>query len=250
MTMSNSTIRFSDRVEDYIKYRPTYPKELVDILKKELNLDFDNIIADIGSGTGISSIPFLDNGNTVYGVEPNKEMRQAAEEVLKEYHNFISIDGTAEDTTLPDKSVDVIFCGQAFHWFDKTKSKKEFERILKDNGHIIFVWNSRSTKSDFQKEYENALLENIDEYKFVNHRNISDTEIQDFFEPKTMSVFKTDNKQTFDLEGLKGRLKSSSYCPKSGQSYDRLMAQIESIFDKYKSNNSIEFEYETQIYCR
>lgn len=248
--MSNSTKRFSDRVEDYIKYRPTYPKELVVILKRKLNLDLDSTIADVGSGTGISSIPFLDNGNVVYGVEPNKEMRQAAEEVLNKYSNFISIDGTAEDTTLPDKSVDVIFCGQAFHWFYKTKAKKEFDRILKDNGHIVLVWNSRSTESDFQKEYENVLFENIDEYKFVNHRTISDTEIQEFFKPKAMNVFRIDNKQTFDLEGLKGRLKSTSYCPKSGQYYDKLMAQMESIFDNYKSNNSIEFEYETQIYCR
>ena len=247
--MSNSTKRFSDRVEDYIKYRPGYPKDLIDILKWELNLDSNNTIADIGSGTGISSIPFLENGNKVYGIEPNKEMRQAAEEVLNQYPNFISVDGTAEETTLPTKTVDIIFCGQAFHWFDKTKSKKEFDRILKDQGHLVFVWNSRSTKREFQKEYENALLENIDEYKFVNHRNISDKQIQDFFEPKKMIVFKIDNKQTFDLEGLKGRLKSSSYCPKSGEAYNKLMAQIKSIFDKYQSNNVVDFEYETQIYC-
>lgn len=247
--MSNSTKRFSDRVEDYVKYRPTYPKKLIVILKEELNLDPNDTIADIGSGTGISSIPFLDNCNTVYGIEPNKEMRQAAEEALKIYPNFISTNGTAEDTTLQGKSINIIFCGQAFHWFDKIKSKKEFERILKNNGHIVLVWNSRSTKSNFQKEYENALLKNIEEYKFVNHRNISEIEIQDFFEPKKMRVFKIDNKQTFDLKGLKGRLKSSSYCPKSGHAYTNLMTQIEIIFDKYQSNGSIEFEYETQIYC-
>lgn len=246
--MSNSTKRFSDRVEDYIKYRPGYPKDLIDILKRELNLDSKNIIADIGSGTGISSIPFLENGNRVYGIEPNKEMRLAAEEVLSQYPNFFSIEGTAEETSLASKTVDIIFCGQAFHWFDKSKSKKEFDRILKEQGHMVFVWNSRSTQSDFQKEYEKALLENIDEYKFVNHRNISDQEIEDFFAPKKMSIFKTDNKQSFDLEGLKGRLKSSSYCPKSGETYDKLMTQIESIFYKYQSNNSIDFEYETQIY--
>jgi len=247
--MSNSTLRFSDRAEDYNKYRPSYPKELISILKSELNLDFSGVIADIGSGTGISSIPFLENTNTVYGIEPNKEMRHAAEELLKKFPNFISIDGTAEATTLPGKSVDMIFCGQSFHWFDKIKSKKEFDRILKENGHIVFVWNCRNTNDDFQKEYENALLTNIEEYKFVNHRNISAIDIQDFFKPKEMRVIKIGNKQTFDLEGLKGRLKSSSYCPKSGETYDKLMAEMGIIFDKYNSNNRIAFEYETQIYC-
>jgi ubiquinone/menaquinone biosynthesis C-methylase UbiE len=248
--MNNNTTRFSDRVEEYIKYRPTYPSKLLAILKKELKLNFDNTIADIGSGTGISSIPFLDNNNIVYGVEPNKEMREAAEQILKKYPKFISINGAAEETTLPDKSIDIIFCGQAFHWFDKTKSKKEFDRILKDNGHIVFVWNSRSTKSDFQNEYEDALFENIDEYKFVNHRTISDDEIREFFAPKTLDIFRLYNKQNFNLEGLQGRLKSSSYCPKSGPGYDRLMVQIESIYKKYEVNDNIEFEYETQIYCR
>jgi len=247
--MSNSTLRFSDRVDDYAKYRPSYPKELISILKRCLRLDSSDIIADIGSGTGISSMLFLENTNTVYGVEPNKEMRYAAEELLKKFPNFISINGTAEATTLPGKSVDMIFCGQSFHWFDKIKSKKEFDRILKENGRIAFVWNCRKTNDDFQKEYENALLANIEEYKFVNHRNINAVDIQDFFKPKKMLFFKIGNKQTFDLEGLKGRLKSSSYCPKSGETYDKLMAEIEIIFNKYNSNNTIDFEYETQIYC-
>ena len=246
--MNNSTKRFSDRVEDYIKYRPAYPKEVVGLLEKELGIDSSNTVADIGSGTGISSRLFLENGYTVYGVEPNKEMRQAAEDILKKQGNFISINGTAEDTTLPAKSVDVIVCGQSFHWFDKTKSKKEFDRILKDKGHIVLIWNSRSEKSDFQKEYENALFKHIEEYKFVNHRNIDEKEIAHFFKPAAMKVFKTGNKQILDLQGLKGRLTSSSYCPKSGPVYEKLMAEVEAIFHKYASNGTIVFEYETQVY--
>ncbi len=249
MTMNNSTTRFSDRVEDYVKYRPAYPDELIGLLKNEVKLEVNNVVADVGSGTGISSIPFLENGNLVYGVEPNHEMRNAGEKILRKYTNFISVAGTAEETTLKDKSIDIIFCGQAFHWFDKPESKKEFDRILKNNGHLIFVWNSRSLKSEFQVEYENALFENIEEYRLVNHRLINEDEIKEFFEPKILSAFKIDNKQVFNLEELMGRLKSSSYCPKSGQSFDNLMRQIESIFNKYKSNNTIDFEYETQIYC-
>ena len=135
----------------------------------------------IGSGTGISSKLFLKNGCKVIGVEPNKEMREAAQQLLSGFANFKSVNGAAEKTNLSDESVDVIFCGQAFHWFDKEKSKIEFGRILKKNGNIVLVWNSRSDKSAFQNEYEKILFDNIEEYKSVNHRNIKDEEISNFY---------------------------------------------------------------------
>lgn len=246
--MSDNTKRFSDRVTDYIKYRPNYPKEIVDILEQVMKLNKTKKIADIGSGTGISSIPFLKRNYTVIGVEPNREMKAAAEQILSDFKNFKSVEGTAENTNIAGKSVDLIFSGQAFHWFDMEKSKIEFNRILKDNGNLVLVWNSRSSKSSFQKEYEKALFDNIEEYKLVNHRNINESEISNFFFPKTMNKICLDNKQILDLQGLKGRLLSSSYCPKSGEYYNKLMKKIEQIFEKYQVNNEIEFEYETQIF--
>ena len=246
--MNDNTKRFSDRVEDYIKYRPNYPEKIVKILEEKINLDKDKTIADIGSGTGISSKLFLKNDYKVTGVEPNKEMREAAQQLLSGFAKFKSVNGTAEKTNLQDESIDVIFCGQAFHWFDKEKSKIEFNRMLKKNGNIVLVWNSRSDKSAFQNEYEKILFDNIEEYKSVNHRNIKDEEISDFFFPKKMHKICLDNKQFLDLEGLKGRLLSSSYCPKSGKKHDQLMRRIEDIFEKYQVNNFIEFEYETQIF--
>lgn len=246
--MNDNTKRFSDRVEDYIKYRPNYPEKIVKILEEKINLDKDKTIADIGSGTGISSKLFLKNDYKVIGVEPNKEMREAAQQLLSDFTNFKSMNGTAEKTNLQDESIDVIFCGQAFHWFDKEKSKIEFNRIVKKNGNIVLVWNSRSDKSAFQNEYEKILFDNIEEYKSVNHRNIKDEEISDFFFPKKMHKICLDNQQILDLEGLKGRLLSSSYCPKSGKQHDRLMRRIEDVYQKYQVNNVIEFEYETQIF--
>lgn len=244
----DNTKRFSNRVEDYIKYRPTYPNEMLNVLAKELGLTSEKVIADIGSGTGISSIPFLKNRNRVFGIEPNKEMREAQEEILKEYTNFKSVNGTAEETKLENKTVDLIFCGQAFHWFDKEKSKKEFSRILKENGNLVFVWNSRSTKTDFQKEYEQILYDYIEEYKNVNHRNIEDLDIQKFFSPKKMKIYELHNEQKFDLDGLKGRLKSSSYCPKEGEEHTKLISEIENLFYKHQEDNIIKFNYETKIY--
>ena len=246
--MTDSTARFSDRVSDYIKYRPHYPPQIVNILEHELKINGKKIIADIGSGTGISSQPFLKKGYLVYGVEPNREMRQAAETLLKQHPNFISIDGTAEQTNLQTHSIDVIFCGQAFHWFDKEKCKPEFWRILSNNGNVVLAWNERSTKSAFQQEYEQLLLNNIEEYKLVNHRNVDKKTIVDFFSPKKINHLILDNRQFLNPEGLKGRLLSSSYCPKQGPVYIKLMKAVDVLFDKYQANGLIEFSYETKLY--
>ena len=152
--MKTNTTRFFDRVEDYIKYRPGYPKQIIGILSHKIGLNQNSIIADIGSGTGISSNLFLTNGNKVYAVEPNKEMREAAELIYATNSNFISVNGTAEKTNLKERSVDIIFCAQAFHWFNSNKAKKEFNRVLKPSGHIVLAWNVRKENDGFQKDYE------------------------------------------------------------------------------------------------
>jgi ubiquinone/menaquinone biosynthesis C-methylase UbiE len=172
---SNSTTRFSDRVDNYIKYRPGYPAEIIDYLKTQNILKADSIIADIGSGTGISTEMFLKNSNTVHGVEPNKEMREAAERLLIGYKNFSSINGTAEETTLPIESIDIITAGQAFHWFDIPKAKNEFKRILKHGGFVVLIWNEKQLDSSpFMNAYEEMLLEFGTDYSEVKHENIND----------------------------------------------------------------------------
>lgn len=244
---SNST-RFSDRVADYIQYRPHYPIDILDILKTEIDFDQTKIVADIGSGTGISSELFVKNGNQVYAVEPNLEMREAAEDIFKTNPNFISVNGTAESTNLDSNSIDFILCAQAFHWFDKEKSKLEFDRILKEKGHICFVWNERSTNSEFQQNYEQILYNTITEYKNVHHRNIDTQTILEFFSPRIMREYTLPNFQFFDLAGLKGRLMSSSYCPKSGEEHTRLLEKLDLLFSQFEVNGKVKFEYDTKIY--
>lgn len=246
--MPDSTTRFSNRVQDYIKYRPHYPSELLPSLKKAFKISEKSVVADIGSGTGISSMPFLQGGLQVYGVEPNEEMRKAAEDLLADQASFISIKGEAEATNLADRSVDLVFAGQAFHWFDLPKAKKEFERILKPEGHIVLAWNQRSNQSSFQKAYEEALQNLIPEYGEVRHRNISDQSLQDFLAPRSFHKFSLPNFQHFDLEGLKGRLMSSSYCPKEGSDHEKLMLEMEKLFKQHQENGKIRFDYETWVY--
>lgn len=247
--MSSSTTRFNDRVENYIKYRPSYPREVIEYLKSEGILKSDSIIADIGSGTGISSELFLKNGNTVFGVEPNDAMREAAEKLLSAYGNFRSINATAEETTLPGKSIDLIVCAQAFHWFDITKVKIEFKRILKPTGRICLMWNERILDATpFLIDYEDLLLKYGTDYLNVRHENIDEHKLNEFFSGKYIT--KTfPNKQVFDLEGVSGRLLSSSYTPQNDSPlYEPMLAELNEIFEKNQVNGFIEFLYDTNIY--
>src|SRR5262249_16934021 len=143
------------------------PKEILPFLKEKINLDSRWTVADIGSGTGISSELFLQNGNRVYAVEPNLKMRTAAESLFKGNHQFVSINATAESTSLPDESIDVIVAGQAFHWFDKTASKIEFQRIARPGAFLVLMWNKRKSDSPFQQQYEKMLLEFVPTYEEV-----------------------------------------------------------------------------------
>src|SRR5262245_44343896 len=127
--MTDVTQRFSSRVENYIKYRPGYPNEVIETLRSECGLTSGSIIADVGSGTGILTEMFLRNGNAVYGVEPNREMREAAERLLKDYPRFRSVAARAEETTLDDASIDFVTAGQACHWVGREKHRRECHAI-------------------------------------------------------------------------------------------------------------------------
>lgn len=247
--MQQPTQRFSDRVEDYVKYRPHYPPELTGVLRDQLGLLPSWLVADIGSGTGVSTLPFLENGNRVLAVEPNEAMRQAAEALLQENPLFRSINGSAENTTLEDHSIDLIFSGQAFHWFNNAATKAEFDRILKKDGHMVIAWNERDVRQPFQQAYEAVMQENLEEYKTVNHKNITADVMAGFFAPRPMTIITLTHAQEFDEAGLKGRLLSSSYCPKSGPVHDRLMEAIHALFRQYNHKGEVRFDYVTHIYC-
>lgn len=249
MNNTDNTQRFSNRVENYVKYRPGYPPEIIDFLKKECDLSGKTIIADIGSGTGISAKLFLNNRNKVYGVEPNNEMRKAAENFLSEYPEFISINGTAENTTLESNSVDMITSGQAFHWFDKQKCKSEFRRILKQEGYAILFWNEKTESNDFMRSYYDLLKIYGTDYEKVNHSaNTDDTVINEFYSPNNFNKKIFDNRQTLDYKALEGRLLSSSYIPLEGENHDKMINDLKNMFEKYKVNGEIAMEYVTLVY--
>lgn len=244
-----STERFSNRVDHYIRYRPHYPAEIIPFLEKEIKLNNRWVVADIGSGTGISAEFFLQNGNKVYCVEPNLKMRNAAEAMLKKDKNFVSINGTAEATTLPNENIDLIVAGQAFHWFDKVAAKKEFQRIAKSEAYLLLMWNERNLENAFQQAYEQMLLEYVPDYEEVCQRQIDESVINDFFFPHMYRLEVFANEQEFDLEGLKGRLLSCSYAPLEGTSnYKPLILRLEEIFKEFNVNGKVKFEYLCKLY--
>ncbi len=243
------TERFTSRVDAYVKYRPSYPKALIDYLQTETGLTSQDIIADIGSGTGLLTKLFLDNGNKVYGVEPNKSMREAAENLLKEYKNFISVSGTAEATNLESGSVNLITAGQSFHWFEPIAAKQEFKRIAADRCKIFLIWNDRDIENDpLQKEYE-AMLNQIPTYIETPTWKVEKINIHSFVLPARLKMASFDHFQIFDFESLTGRLLSSSYCPdEKSELFEKVKNDLQNIFDKYQRNGYIHFNYRTMLY--
>ena len=250
MDTYNSTIRFSNRVGNYLKYRPTYPKQIISLLKKECNLSPQTVIADIASGTGLLTKLFLENGNFVFGIEPNKNMREAAEELLSPYKNFRSIDATAESITLKPQLIDLITVGQAFHWFNAEQTKSEFQRILRSPSWVVLVWNQRQVDTHpFLKAYETLLQKYAIDYSSVDYRNVSDEDIGRFFSPNKFEMATFPNNQKFNFAGLKGRLLSSSYTPNvEHPQYLPMLSELEQLFEEHNIDGKVVMEYQTKIY--
>jgi SAM-dependent methyltransferase len=243
------TKRFSKRVENYIKYRPGYPGEIVGLLESACGLTPQWVVADLGSGPGFLTQLFLKNGNKVFGVEPNAEMRAAGENQLAQFSNFVSIDASSEETKLPNHSVDLIVAGQAFHWFDRERAKPEFKRILKPERWVVLIWNGfRVETSPLNKGYQEIVLKYGTDYKEVA-REITGVDVESFFAPKECKFASFEFKQVFDFEGLQGRLLSSSYAPEATDpSFGRMIEELRALFDATQRDGKVDFNYETEVY--
>ncbi len=247
--MTDSVSRFSNRVSNYVKYRPDYPREIIGWLTEQGALTHESIVADIGCGPGISTRMFLENGNRVFGVEPNAAMRVAAVEYLKEFRDFKPIDGSSENTNLNDHCIDLVAAAQAFHWFRPAPTRKEFERIVKPGGHIALIWNIRQeTTTPFLIEYEQFIRDHSADYEAVRHNNIGDEEVNQFLGPE-MRTATFDNVQEFDLDGLLGRLLSSSYMPAEDDArFPAVKKALTALFAKHERNGRIQILYDTKVY--
>ena len=243
-------VRFSDRAQDYAKYRPHYSPEVVQALQEACGLLPQHLIADVGCGPGLLAEIFLDNGNRVIGVEPNREMRVAGEDYLAAYPNFSMVDGSAEATTLPDASVDFVVAGQAFHWFKPAETRTEFARILKPGGWAVLVWHDRNVDSTpFLRAYEAFVRRHSIDYEQVTHKYLASyAALESFFAPNPMKLIQQHNQQRLDFDGLRGRLLSSSYIPKSGDRYEAMERDLPRLFSSHAAAERVVLQYDTKIY--
>ena len=250
MTVADSKQRFSNRVADYVRYRPGYPGGVIEALRSDCGLRPGHCVADIGSGTGFLSELFLKNGNRVYGVEPNEAMRLAGEEYLASYDSFTSVNGSAEATTLDNASVDFVTAGQAFHWFEPEATRREFLRILKPGGWVLVIWNDRRvSETRFGRDYENLLVRFGLDYARVRDAYPEMQDMTNFFAEGNFRVVELPNEQTLDHDGLVGRLCSSSYAPREGHpNFPPMIAEVAKIFGTHAVNGGVRMEYTTQMY--
>lgn len=248
--ISDSTSRFSSRVADYIKYRPSYPTEIVPFLHDVCGVAADALVADIGAGTGISTRLFLEAGHTVIAVEPNGPMLDAAVEWLGGFPGFRFAPGTAEATTLENASVDLVIAAQAFHWFDPPQASREFGRILKPGGLVALFWNSRLlTGSGFLEGYEALLKRWGVDYSEVAERYSDDATMAEWFGDRFLHKAAFPNVQVLDFGGLTGRLSSSSYAPKPGHpNHEPMLAALRDLFERTARNGTVDLEYSTRLY--
>ena len=246
-----STARFGDRVDDYVRYRPDYPAALLDWLQREQGVDNSWRVADIGAGTGISSKLFLDAGHRVTAVEPNAPMRAAAEHWLQAYPGFDALDGSADASGLPDASVDLVTVAQAFHWFDEEAARREFARILRPRGLVAIWWNSRRRAgTPFLEGYEALLNSYGTDYARVVERYADDAHMRAWFGTGFRGAARFEHAQRLDFEALRGRLMSSSYAPKPGHPrHEPMLRALRELFDDCAEDGAVSFDYHTRIFA-
>ena len=248
--MTDPTKRFSSRVDDYVRYRPRYPEAAIGILRDRCALGPGSVIADVGSGTGILSEELLRLGCRVFGVEPNREMREAGERLLAAHPGFASVDGRAEATTLPDACADLVAAGQAFHWFDRPRTRAEFVRVLRPGGWVALLWNKRrKSGSPLAEGNEKLLLEHAADYASVDHENVTDEIIAEFFRPGFVEPHSFENHRTLDWETLAGYVRSASYVPAPGHpQFEPMFAGLGAVFDRCAVAGRAVLEVDTLVY--
>lgn len=247
--LPNPAERFTGRVESYRQYRPRYPAEIVDVLRRECGLCANAAVVDVAAGTGLLAEIFLAAGFAVTAVEPNAEMRAALAELERSYPTLRANAGTAEETGLPARSADLITVGQAMHWFDLERTRAEFVRILKPGGWCAVIYNNRHPDSDtFHHEYEQFLLKFSIDYESVKKQHVGRRRLAQFFSPAEMKCAVFANAQALTREGFEGRVLSSSYIPRQGhQRFDEMQAELRQLFDRHQSAGMVTIVHECVV---
>jgi len=247
--------RFTGKADIYRKFRSSYPKELIDYLYVQVGFKESSVIADIGSGTGIFSRLLLERGSRVYCVEPNEDMRRAAEQDLggaDGFEGFVSINASADDIELGEESVDFVTAAQAFHWFDRASFQKECRRILKNGGKVVLVWNVRDFEHEIVKRDYVIREKYCVDRKGFGEAGGPPKDCTSFFADAKCEVKKFRNDLVLDREGYIGMNLSRSYAPKEDahpEQYRGLVRELGVLFDEYGEDGIMRFPQFTQSFA-
>lgn len=247
--LANASERFTGRVDSYRRYRPRYPAEIVDLLRRECGLREDAVVVDVAAGTGLLAEIFLSAGFAVTGIEPNAEMRAACSELEQRYPKLRVVQGTAEETGMPERSADLITVAQAMHWFDLERTRAEFTRILKPGGCCAVIYNNRHAESDaFHEAYERFLLKFGVDYESVKRQHVGRKRLAQFFAPAAMKYAVFANSQALSRDAFGGRVLSSSYIPRPGhERYEEMDAELQRLFDEHQSDGVVTIGYDCVV---
>lgn len=245
---TDSTTRFTTKAEVYAKARPRYPQAVVTFLESENILHPGNTVVDLGSGTGLSALPFLETGYTVIGVEPNDSMRAEGVHFLAQYPRFRTVQGSSVATSLPDRTAEVVIAAQAFHWFDLEKTRAEMQRLLQPPGWFVAMWNHRNVQaSAFQQQYDTILRRYCPDYHILADLYGSPTRAATFFSQGYRQVT-LPNPQQLNWELFQARIESSSYIPKPDHpDFAPFMAEMKQLFDQHAREGLVQFDLEVWL---
>jgi SAM-dependent methyltransferase len=246
----NPTGRFTGRAEAYRRYRSRYPAEIVTMLQDKCGLKPESVVADIGAGTGMFAELFLENGNAVFAIEPNAEMRSACEELIGRYPRLTCVDGTAENTHLPGDSVDVIAVGRAFHWFDHAKCRPEFIRILRPNGWVVLAGlGPRRGKEPVQDDYQEILRKHGIDYEQLRDRYNVKNAVRRFFEGGPVLEADFPGQEELTYEGLEGHTLSLSVTPQPDHAgFPAMQQALRRYFEKYQRDGKMRLPTNCRVY--
>ncbi len=330
--MTAVTERFTGHAAAYAAARPSYPQTLATDLQQRLHLPDTTVVADLGSGTGLSSEIFLRIGWTVLGVEPNAAMRATAENYLARifhqghetcadagtsavaregrrrmpyqdspgcmgehlsasprspddpnwlsdschetvsserekihkrgrpgeisglasYAKFRSVHGTAEDTTLPERSVDLVVAAQAAHWFDAPRARIEALRILRPPAWAALIWNERLLSEDnaFAQGYEQLLRDWGSDYTQVRSRHANRELITTFLGGAPLHTLSYSHALMLDENALRTLVASASYMPQPGApTYEAMMDHLHRLFVTTQTQGQVRMDYVARVYA-
>jgi SAM-dependent methyltransferase len=243
--------RFSTRVDNYVRYRPSYPDSVLQLLGRVAGLGSGTPVADVGSGTGIFARLLLEAGARVLAVEPNDAMRAAAEVWLGGNPGFVSVKGSAEATGLAEGSVSLVTCAQAFHWFDTAGTRREFMRILGPAGWCALVWNiPTGLGAGFGAGFEGIKERFGTDYQRVRQETMGVVgQLDGFYGNRLWERHTYPYSQELDHDALKGRMESSSFMPAKGHpNHLPMLEALRQVFDRFQSGGRVLMEYETRVF--